>query len=155
MVDEASPVPPPPLPTCPMAVENVEIVDVTFSYVIIPLLISPAKVEDSPLTVEASCDTYVTKEDMVDEASPLPVPPPPGPTCPIALEKDDMASYINEENGLLNVEIFVLSEEFKFIRLPKNVDIEDDELPLPPVLNGKAIPLIDDTVKLDVVNIND
>ena len=62
---------------------------------------------------------------------------------------------MNEENGLLNVEISLLSVEFKFIILPKNVDIDDDELPLPPVLNGKAIPLIEDTVKLDVLNVYD
>jgi hypothetical protein len=115
IVDEALPVPPPPR-FSPSDVENVDMVEVTSSYVILPL---------------------------------------PVPTCPIALEKDEMASYINDENGLLNVEIFVLSEEFKFIRLPKNVDIDDDELPLPPVLNGKAIPLIDDTVKLDVLNVKD
>jgi hypothetical protein len=66
-----------------------------------------------------------------------------------------MASYINEENGLLNELTSLLRVEFKFIRFPKNVDIDDEELPSPPVLNGKAIPLIDDTVKLDVVNVND
>jgi hypothetical protein len=73
----------------------------------------------------------------------------------MAVENDDMAVYMNDENGLLNVEIFLLSDEFKFTRLFKNVDIDDDELPLPAVLNGKANPLIDDTVKLDVLNVND
>ena len=155
MVDEASPVPVPlPVPSCPMAVENVDMVEVTFWYVIISLLTLASKFEDSPLTVEASCATYVTKDDMVDEASPVPVPVPV-PTCPMAVEKDDMASYINEENGLVNDETVVLNDEFKFIRLPKNVDIDDDELPSPPVLNGKAIPLIEDTVKLDVLNVYD